>query len=168
MMKALVLYHSLFGNTRTVAMSLAKGIQESGVDVTCIGIETFDISRICEYEFIAIGSPTHMIRTSKEMKEFLLRLDTYDLKGKLGFSFDTRTDSRMNDRKWSVFENSAARVIERKMKRLKMKIIRPRQSAIVTGREGPLDSGVEDTFLEIGREIGRTLEGLEKPVIIES
>lgn len=95
-----------------------------------------------------------MIRPSKEMKEFLQKLRTIELKGLFRFCFDTRNESKMNKKSLSVLENSAARSIERVMKRMKMKIIRPRVSAIVHGREGPLESGVEESFVQIGREIG--------------
>lgn len=154
MKKALVLYHSLYGNTKTVAMSLARGIEESNIEVVCSSINDIDIKEIPKYDLISIGGPTHMIKTSKEMKEFLNRMQSLDLKGLFGFSFDTRNESRMNNRNLSVLENSAARSIEGAMKRMKMKIIRPRVSAIVHGREGPLESGVEESFFQIGRELG--------------
>lgn len=157
MNRAIVLYHSLFGNTKTVAMSLARGIEESEIEVTCISIENVDIKEIPKYTLIAIGSPTHMIKPSKEMKEFLKKLETINLKGLFGFSFDTRNESRMNNRSLLALENSAARSIEGVMKRRKMKIIKPRGSAIVHGREGPLDTGVEESFFQIGKEIGEML-----------
>ena len=157
MLKALVLYHSLFGNTKTVARSLAAGVKESGIAVDCQSIQEVSITEVSNYDLIAIGSPTHMIRPSKEMKAFLKRLRSIDLKEKFGFSFDTRNESKMNKRSLLALENSAARLIEGVMKRMKMRIIRPRASAIVSGREGPLDEGVEDTFFQIGKEIGNLL-----------
>ncbi|MFW9805996.1 MAG: flavodoxin family protein [Candidatus Thorarchaeota archaeon] len=157
MKRAIVLYHSLFGNTKSVAMFLAKGIEETGVEVDCINIQEAVIAEIPEYDLIAIGGPTHMIRPSKEMKEFLERLKTIDLRGLLGFSFDTRNESRMNSKSYLILENSAARSIERSMKRMRMKILRPRASAIVNGREGPLENNTEETFAQIGRELGSLL-----------
>jgi flavodoxin len=157
MKRALVLYHSLYGNTREVAMSLAEGIREGGTETDCLSIVEVEIEEIPSYDFIAIGGPTHIIRPSKDMKEFLQRLKTLDLKGRLGFAFDTRNHSRMNSRSWLMLENSAARIIEGSMRRMKIRILKPRESAIVEGREGPLDTGVEDRFSEIGRELGRVL-----------
>ena len=157
MKRALVLYHSLFGNTKTVAECLSQGIRETGIEVDCQSIDDVDITEISQYSFIAIGGPTHMIRPSKEMKEFLKRLKSADLSGLAGFSFDTRNESRMNKSSLMVLENSAARTIEGALKRMKVRIIRPRTSAIVHGREGPLDAGVEQTFLQIGKEIGEKL-----------
>ncbi|MHA1951322.1 MAG: flavodoxin family protein [Candidatus Thorarchaeota archaeon] len=161
MEKALVLYHSLFGNTKTVAMSLAKGLDEAGVESVCRSIDEFNINDITAFDFVAIGGPTHILKTSKAMKTFLQELAVFNLSGKSGFSFDTRNESKMNKRGLFVLENSAARVIDGWMKRKKMNIIRSRESAIVHGREGPLHSSVEKHFLEIGREIGTGLRALQ-------
>ncbi len=157
MVRALILYHSLFGNTKDVALSLAKGIEETGVETECLGIDEVSIDQISNYDFLAIGGPTHMIGLSKTMKDFLKKLKSINLRGIKGFSFDTRNHSRLNKKRWFVLENSAARRIEGKMKKMKMIIIKPRQSAIVYGKEGPLESNVEPSFLEIGTEIGNIL-----------
>ncbi|MFX1283427.1 MAG: flavodoxin family protein [Promethearchaeota archaeon] len=157
MVRALVLYHSLFGNTKDVALSLAKGIEETGIETVYMGIDEVNINQIPNYDFLAIGGPTHMIGLSKAMKAFLKNLKSVNLRGMKGFSFDTRNHSRMNKKRWLILENSAARRIEGKMKSMKIKIIRPRQSAIVYGREGPLESEVKVVFREIGKEIGAIL-----------
>ncbi|MHA2602673.1 MAG: flavodoxin family protein [Candidatus Thorarchaeota archaeon SMTZ1-83] len=157
MTRAIVLYHSLHGNTGKVAMSLAKGIEEAGAEVDCLSIDEVDFGRVSEYDFIAIGGPTHMIRMSKPMKEFLEKLQSVDLRGKKGFAFDTRIQSRMNKKSWGGLENSAARRIEGKMKKMKMEIVRHRKSAIVNGREGPLEEGTEKMFRRIGSEIAEVI-----------
>jgi len=157
MVRALVLYHSLFGNTKDVALSLAKGIEESGVETECLGIDEVHIDQIPKYDFVAIGGPTHMVGLSKSMKIFLKKLKAVNLHGIKGFSFDTRNHSRLNKKRWFVLENSAARRIEGKMKKMKMTIIRPRHSALVYGREGPLEVNVKTSFIEIGTDIGKIL-----------
>ncbi|MFX0050016.1 MAG: flavodoxin family protein [Candidatus Hermodarchaeota archaeon] len=157
MIRALILYHSLFGNTKEVALSLAKGLEESGIVTDCMGIDEVQINQIPSYDFIAIGGPTHMIGLSKAMKAFLKKLKAVNLRKMKGFSFDTRNHSRMNKKHLFMLENSAAKRIEGKMKSMKIKIIKSRQSAIVYGREGPLESGVEATFNKIGKEIGSIL-----------
>ena len=112
---------------------------------------------LLDYDLIAIGGPTHKIGISKDMKMFLKGLENTKLKNIKGFSFDTRIHSKMNKKSWLMFENSAARRIERKLKKMKVKIIKPRESAIVLGREGPLEDGVEKKFVQIGRELGHLL-----------
>ena len=157
MTRALVLYHSLFGNTKDIAFSLARGIEEAGIETDCLSIDEVSIKDIPNYDFLAIGGPTHMIGLSKAMKDFLKKLKSISLQGMKGFSFDTRNPSRMNKKRWIILENSAARRIEGKMKRMNMKIVKSRQSAIVYGREGPLENNVEAAFIAIGKEIGNIL-----------
>ncbi|MHA2155033.1 MAG: flavodoxin family protein [Candidatus Hodarchaeales archaeon] len=162
MRRGLIIYHSLFGNTKQVAYSLANGMKEAGMSVDCLGIEEIDFKSLSKYEFIAIGGPTHIIGISKPLKEFLAKLKSVSLKGIKGFSFDTRNPSRMNKKWLLTLENSAARRIEGKMRHMKMKIIKPYQSAIVYGREGPLENNVDFEFKSIGKELGKMLKGEEK------
>ena len=157
MVRALVVYHSLFGNTKDVAFSLAKGIEGTGIETVCLSTDEVIIDQIPTYDFLAIGGPTHMIGLSKGMKAFLIKLKSINLKGMKGFSFDTRNYSRLNKKRWFIIENSAARRIEGKMKKMKIEILMPRQSAIVYGKEGPLESGVISSFQEIGKKIGYIL-----------
>ncbi|MCW3978193.1 MAG: flavodoxin family protein [Candidatus Bathyarchaeota archaeon] len=158
MRKGIVAYDSNFGNTEKIARALARGLEEKGVEVDCLRIDEVDVERLAEYDFIAVGGPTHMIRTSKPMKAFLERLRTVDLRGLKGFSFDTRNESRMNGRRWLLLENSAARVIEGVLKSRGVDTVKPRHSAIVEGREGPLYDGMEELFTQMGAEIAGTLQ----------
>jgi flavodoxin len=134
-------------------MSLAEGIRKNGIETVCKGINEVDVELTSDYDFTAIGGPTHMIGISKDLIEFFESLKSVDLTEKYAFSFDTRNESRMNKRRWMVLENSAARRIESKMKRMKMRVIHPRESALIVGREGPLEPGVDERFLEIGSAI---------------
>jgi flavodoxin len=156
-MKAIVLYHSLYGNTRSVAESLAEGLRKAGIDTDCSSITEVEKSQIVTYDLIAIGSPTHILRPSKEMKAFLKELRSLDLRGKRGFSFDTRNESGMNKKSWSILENSAARGIEKALKKMGVEIIKSRESAPVIGQEGPLEHGVNHSFTQLGNEIGALL-----------
>ncbi len=156
-MKGLVVYDSNFGNTEKIARALVIGLGEEGLEVDCLKVDQVDIDKLAVYEFIAIGGPTHMAGVSKPMKEFLEEMKAVDVNGKKGFSFDTRNESRFN-----MFDlNSAAKRIENKMKKMRIKLIRPRQSAIVEGREGPLHDGMEETFRRIGAEIAGALQWTE-------
>ena len=157
MTHALIVYHSMFGNTKAVADCLAKGMRESGIEVDCLSIDDIEISKVPGYDFLVIGGPTHMIGISKPMKAFLEQLKTCDLQGMKGFCFDTRNPSRLNKSSWLMLENSAARRIEGILKRMKIEIIYPRESALVEGREGPLLDGAEARFRQIGVELADLL-----------
>jgi hypothetical protein len=87
------------------------------------------------------------------MKEFLEKISGADLRDVKGFAFDTRNPSRFN----ALDMNSAAKRIEGKMKKMKIKMIRRRESALVEGREGPLHDGVLERFTAIGAEIAESI-----------
>jgi flavodoxin len=157
-LKGVIIYDSNFGNTERIARALALGLEDKGAKIDCFKIDQVDVEKLVEYDFVAIGGPTHIISASKSMKEFLGKLKTVDLRGLKGFSFDTRNESRMNSRKWLMLENSSSRVIESALRGMKVDIVKPRRSAIVEGREGPLHEGKEETFKQIGVEIAETLQ----------
>jgi len=156
--RALILYHSLFGNTKSIALSLAKGIEESGIETDCLSIDEVDVTRVLDYDFLAVGAPAHILGMSKAMKAFLRKLKTVNLRGMKGFSFDTGNHSRLNKKRWLMLENGAARRIEGNMKKMKIEIIKPHQSAIVNGRKGPLEEGMGEAFKQIGIEIAELIQ----------
>lgn len=149
-----VIYDSVFGNTEKIAKALAFGISKHDVPVDCFKVDEIDIQNLVEYDLLAIGGPTHMLSLSKHMKEFLETLNTVNLNGKKGFCFDTRNHSRFN----RFDMNSAAKRIEKKLKRMKVVMIAPRKSAIVEGREGPLDGDMEEMFVQYGEEIATHIQ----------
>lgn len=157
-MKALILYQSLFGNTSIVAKNLAKGIHFQGIESDCTEINEIKLENIQDYDFIAIGGPTHDLGISKEMNNFLSKLQSLKLVGKYGFSFDTRLASFMNKKIWFTFENSAAKRIEAKMKSMKMKIVKSHESAVVQSKKGPLKEHTAENFFALGQEIGQILQ----------
>ncbi|MHA2427637.1 MAG: flavodoxin family protein, partial [Candidatus Hermodarchaeia archaeon] len=59
MTKAIVIYHTQFGNTEKIAKEVASGISEQGVYVDCIRVEEVQVDKLKEYDLLAIGGPTH-------------------------------------------------------------------------------------------------------------
>jgi flavorubredoxin len=149
MKKAIVIYNTRFGNTEKIAKSLAQGMKEQGVTVDCLKVEDVDTNKLTEYDLVAVGGPTHMLGASEPMKRFLKKLEQVNLKGKKAFAFDTKMEYR--------FSGSAAKRIEKRLKKLGMNIVRPRSSAIVIGREGPLEDGMDEMFKQIAVEIAKTI-----------
>ena len=145
-----VIYDSKFGNTEKIARSLSGGLQMAGLDVTCVNTNDVQAESLKDYDFIAVGAPTQMFTASRPMKDFLLKLaGVQSLKGKYGFAFDTKFASPLS--------GSASKYIEKRLKDLGMKIVRPRQSAIVDKTEGPLEGGEVEAFEQIGFDIGTSL-----------
>jgi flavorubredoxin len=163
-MKAILLFDTVFGNTERIANSLARGLQDVGVDAECVSINNARVDKLSDYDLLALGAPTQYITASKPMKEFLDQLKDLDLKGKYGFAFDTKLDS--------ILAGSAAKFIEKKLKASGVNIVRPRSSAIVIGRkekekikkeqikigEAILKEGMEEQFETIGKELGDLLK----------
>jgi flavorubredoxin len=177
--KAVVIFDTLYGNTESVSRALAKGLNESLVETTCANIKDVSIEDLAQADLIAIGGPTHHHGASKPMKRFLAHLKGADLKGKHGFAFDTRVDSF-----WS---GSAAKAIEKALKRSGAQVVRPPASAFVKStwvkptkldRESEskedrrtrrameveerrasvvLEDGSQESFEKIGAEIGKAV-----------
>jgi flavorubredoxin len=154
MKKAVVICDSTFGNTERIARAFAQGMAKQGIKVDCVRVDEVVVDKLVEYDFLAIGGPTHRLGISEPMKEFLEELKTIDISGKKGFCFDTRVQSCFN--RFDL--NSAAKRIEKRMKKMKVKMIKPRKSAIVQGREGPLEEGMEKMFEQIGGEVAKLLQ----------
>ncbi len=163
-MKTLVVYGSRYGTTGLVAKALADGLRQGGNEVSLNTIEEVPPDSLSRYDIICVGAPTEAFSAYKPMKEFLAKVSPNGLEGKLGFTFDTKIDSR--------FSGSAAKYIESTLVRLGLRIPVPRESAIVSttrtsgGISGAvLRDGEEDRFRSIGLELGRKAAGSRTPVL---
>jgi len=151
--KAIVLYDSRFGSTEKIAKSLEIGLKAAGRIETVVCTNTGDlpsVDSLKEYDILCIGAPTESLSASKSMKEFLVKLKVTDLSGKYGFAFDTKLDSRLS--------GSAAKYIEKELVNQGLRIIVPRESAIVSSIKergamvgSRLKEGEEKRFEEVGR-----------------
>jgi flavorubredoxin len=148
--KALVVYDSVYGNTERVAKALAEGLEGGGVDVDVVKVDAVKFEELGEADLLCVGGPVHAWSASKPVKEFLERLKSVKgLSGKKAFAFDTKMNSRL--------AGSAGGKIERKLKDLGFTIAKPSESAIVNGREGPLRESADGTFKQIGAELAKML-----------
>ena len=57
-MRALVVYESMFGNTRTVAMSITRALERSGVATTMMPASTAPTDT-SGFDLVFVGAPTH-------------------------------------------------------------------------------------------------------------
>jgi flavorubredoxin len=148
--KALVVYHSVFGNTEKIAKALATGLESGGVDVDVVEVDAVRFDELGGVDLLCVGGPVHAWNASKPVKDFLARLKSVEgLAGKKAFAFDTKMKSRL--------AGSAGGKIENKLKDLGLTIAKHSASAIVEGREGPLEEGAEETFKQIGAELAKML-----------
>ena len=149
--KALVVYDTVYGNTEKVAKALAKGLEEGGVVVDSVKVDAAKFDELNGYDLFAVGSPVQAWSTSKATKAFLENLKSVKgLNGKKAFAFDTRMSR-------SKLAGDAGGKIEGKLKNLGLTIVKPHASAVVKGREGPLEEGAEETFKQLGAELAKMM-----------
>jgi flavorubredoxin len=149
MARALILYYSQFGHTKDIAINLAKGIKDSGVEADCKSIDEVDTKEILNHDLIAFGSPTHHRGISKPMATFLREMNNLDINGEKAFAFDTGYGT--------LLSGSAGKGIEKELRKLGFSIVQPYSSAIVKGHEGPLVEGMREKFQQIGIKIGESI-----------
>ncbi|MDB1086361.1 flavodoxin domain-containing protein [Streptomyces sp. ACA25] len=61
-MHAVIVYESLFGNTRRVAEAISEGVREAHPDaeVDCLRVDEADPERVAAADLLVVGGPTHM------------------------------------------------------------------------------------------------------------
>jgi menaquinone-dependent protoporphyrinogen IX oxidase len=158
-MKAIIIYDTRFGNTEKIANSLAIGLRQTGIEVGVTDIKVCNPDKLIEYDLLSIGAPTEYLSASKPMKQFLERLDNLDLKGKYGFAFDTKLDSRLS--------GSASKFIEKTLRKKGLIIVRLHASAIVYSQKKTdhtehtlLKEGMQALFESIGNDVGKQFQKL--------
>lgn len=145
MKKAIILYDSVYGNTKKLAMSLSRGLEAGGLYVDSNSIQDFDNIELKSYDVIGIGGPTNFHGASKQMKSFLKRIKYLKMEDKYGFAFETKGDFRL--------AGSAAKRVTRYLKKMKLKIIHPTITGIVLDKEGPLQENTSDMMEQVGLNI---------------
>jgi len=63
-MRTVIVYESMFGNTRRIAQAIAEGIGP-GADVRVLGVADVDAGELEGADFIVIGGPTHALSMSR-------------------------------------------------------------------------------------------------------
>jgi len=161
-MRACVIFDTRYGNTEKIARSFETGLKKAGIETVCVNAKDVADDSLKQCDLICVGAPTEAFGASRPMKEFLGKLKSIDLSGKHGFAFDTKLDWR--------FSGSAAKFIEKELSNLSLRIIAPRESAIVfalkeagaiTGAR--LKEGEEKRFEQVGLRVGAALTATVGP-----
>ncbi|MEI7054285.1 hypothetical protein WBG06_00595 [Nocardioides sp. CCNWLW239] len=64
-MRAAVVYESMFGNTATVASSVANALRRTGMEVRLIPVALAGADVLCTHDLVVIGAPTHALGMSR-------------------------------------------------------------------------------------------------------
>lgn len=176
-MKALVVYESMFGNTRHVAEAIADGLRWSIPTETALANDpaALDLGGV---ELVVVGAPTHAWGLSRkrtregaamdavkhpdhhldaEAAEAGVREWLAQLQRRVGCraaAFDTRLAKPV------LLTGSAARSIQRGLQRAGFDTVARPESFLVTGMAGPLAPGEIERAGQWGESIGRNIVNL--------
>lgn len=164
-MRALVVYESMFGNTRAVAYAVAQGLEKwVPVDVAEVGSAPIVVGE--EISLLIVGGPTHafgmtrdstrqdaatkgsspMVSKGEGIREWLTKL-TPAPDGRLAATFDTKLNK-------SWLPGSAAKAAYKRLRWLRFRMATAPESFFVTDTTGPLVDGELERATAWGEQIG--------------
>ncbi|QTE27984.1 flavodoxin/nitric oxide synthase [Pengzhenrongella sicca] len=165
-MRALLIYESMFGNTRDVAQAVAAGLA-GAADVQIVDVGAAGQGVDAGVDLLVLGGPTHAFGMSRPatradahkqaghtvtsldvgVREWLERLGPVPA-GVAAATFDTRvTTGRV--------PGSAARAARRRLARAGCRLPLPAETFYVEGTTGPLSVGEVDRAHDWGEQLGR-------------
>jgi len=150
MKKAIIVYESVYGNTKKIAESICNGINKvEGVD--CLTKKTGEIHTddLCDYDAILFGCPNHNQGPALNLVRFIDRAAIVHLKAKFGAAFDTYTGGNK--------DVAVAKLESKIQEKLPGISLAGRFSAKVAGRKGPLADDEESRAKEFGLIFGQKL-----------
>jgi len=134
-MDSLVIYHSRFGYTKNVAEAIAEELKPAGSS-RAIAFDKGNIPDLQDIDLLVIGTPTHRMNLPEEVRQAFDNWPKRCLRGKSVAAFDT--SYKMS---WWLARFTAARKLDRRLRKLGGKQIVPPETFHVEGREGPLYDG---------------------------
>ena len=153
MAKVIVVYDSLFGNTRMVAESIIEGMSKvSGIETTLSKPKEVELNHLTKYDAILVGSPNHVGGATMTVRRFIGKLGKIDLGGRLIAVFDTYAADR-----------DLEKVVKKMEKRIGekvpgLKLAAPGLSIKVKGVKGPIVEGELPRCEEFGVKIANQLK----------
>jgi hypothetical protein len=166
-MRALVIYESMFGNTRDIAFAIGEGLAEQClVEVVEVGAAGHEIDP--QIDLLVVGGPTHVFGLSRPStrKDAEAKRGSTPVSAGLGIrewfeeagradadvhaaAFDTKIDKHV--------PGAAANGVARRLRRLGYRIALEGESFHVTDVAGPLAAGELDRARAWGELLGVTV-----------
>jgi flavodoxin len=152
MPKAIVIYESMFGNTKRAAETIIEGMKEAGVEAVLSTPKELDEKQLADFDAIVVGSPTHMGGATRGIRKFIDKLGKLKLQGKMVAFFDCHA---------SPEPGKAVGKMEKQLgeKAPGLKLASPGLSLMVEGMRGPLSEGELPKCRELGLVIANQLQG---------
>jgi len=136
-MKALVIYDSTFGNTKTIAETICSKL---GKDAQPVYVKDLTKEHLKGIDLLVVGSPIIAWKPSENMGKFLAGLKPNQLNGYKAAAFDTRV-------KLFISGDGAKKIAKSLMKAGAELVIEP-QGFFVNDKEGPLLKGETERAAE--------------------
>lgn len=156
--KILLLYESVFENTKKMAMLLSRGLEAGGFLVDVLSIQDVHGENLENYNFFAIGVSSVNRRLSKSMKIFLNKLISINLNQKTILLFETK-------KKFRLIGSSAKKTIGY-FDKLNLNVVYPIVSGYIAGRKGQLDDktlkAMEKVGLKMAEKLNKFIENNNK------
>jgi len=153
--KVIIVYESLYGNTRIVAETIIGGMQ--GVEAVLKELREVDINRMAEYDLIVIGSPNHYGGPTKGIRDFIDRLKSLNPDGKYFAVFDTYLGKGFHEKAVKRMEKRISETLPGLRK------IAPALSIAVQGSKGPIAEAELPRCKEFGKTIAAELASKAAP-----
>jgi len=130
-MKAIVLYDSNYGNTQSIAETIAGALDPMAA--TAVPVGSFKAEELHAGDLLVVGSPINGWRPTARITEALSSLGADQLRGVRAAAFDTRLHI--------FIHGDAAKKISASLQEHGAEIIAPPHAFYVQKSEGPLDAG---------------------------
>lgn len=141
-MKILVVFDSLYGNTKILAKEIAKSFPVAATEV--IEVTEASLDRLLSADFIIFGSPTHGGQPKVAMKSFLEKIPVGALAGKKVAAFDTRFEESEQKLALKLLMKTIGYAAPKMIKTLKSKgalVAAEGEGFIVQGKKGLFRDG---------------------------
>jgi flavodoxin len=132
-MKTLVVYDSLYGNTKMIAQAIGEALPG---EVEVLHVSEAAPSGLQVYDLLVIGAPTHGANPSPDVQAFLERIQTPALEGVKVAGFDTRMTNRL-----ILLFGTAAPKIAKALQEKGGSLVGKPEGFYVRGGKGPLKEG---------------------------
>ncbi len=165
-MKALIVYDSVFGNTKEIALAIGNALgKEENVRVLPVGdAKGEDLARL---ELLIVGSPTRAFNPTKAIMNFLNGISSEGVKGVKVAAFDTRistadANSRLLNLLVKMF-GYAAKPIADRLKKKGGELIIPPEGFLVKDSEGPLKDGEPQRAADWAKSMVEAINAVREP-----
>ena len=135
LMKALIVYDSVYGNTEKVTRAIYDTIVPS-CDVKVLRASEAHLSGLGSIDLLIVGSPTHEGRATPAIQNVLNKVTQLSLNGINVAAFDTRIQVKLT----RAFGNAAGHIAGQLTDKGGVLVVRP-EGFFVAGTKGPLNAG---------------------------